>query len=140
MNIAKTNALKGIVKDILGVDPSLRSRKTEFIQARAICYAILRQELGMTYQFIGKQFGMNHVTVMSALRNFKNEVEVDKNLNRNYSKAMQVWKMDCQEYIELNPVLLKNTVNNLVKQNKLLNLQVQELSNNIKAIQEKINV
>tara|TARA_B100000459_G_scaffold126977_1_gene80050 strand:- start:150 stop:572 length:423 start_codon:yes stop_codon:yes gene_type:complete len=140
MNIAKTNALKGIVKDILGVDPSLRCRKTEFIQARAICYAILRQELGMTYQFIGKQFGMNHVTVMSALRNFKNEVEVDKNLNRNYSKAMQVWKMDCQEYIELNPVLLKNTVNNLVKQNKLLNLQVQELSNNIKAIQEKINV
>jgi len=140
MNIAKTNALKGIVKDLLGVDPSNKSRKTEFIQARAICYAILRQELGLTYQFIATQFGMNHVTVMSALKNFQNEVEVDKNFNRNYSKALQVWKSDCQEYIEFNPELLKKTVNNLVEQNKSLNLQVQELTNNIKAIQDKINV
>ena len=117
MNVAKTDALKGIVKDLLGVDPTLRSRKTEFIQARAICYAIMRQELGMTYQFIGRQFGMNHVTIMSALRNFKNEVEVDKNFNRNYSKALQVWKSDCHEYIEFNPVLLNKTVKNLVNQN-----------------------
>jgi|TARA_R100000935_G_C2841551_1_gene171358 hypothetical protein len=143
MNIAKTKALKEIVSKILGVDPIMlvsKDRRTEFIQARAICYCIMRQELGMSYSFIGKQFGKCHATVMHALENFRHEVKYDKAFNNNYSKALEVWKSDCQEYIEYDPKILKETVNSLVESNKLLTLELEELQTTIKNIKETLNV
>ena len=140
MNIAKTNALKGIVEDVLGVNPCMKSRKVMYIQARAICYAIMRKEMNLTYQFIGSQFNMNHATVMASLDNFQDEVEVDVSFRHNYRKILKVWKSESQEYIELDPVYLKKTVNNLVKSNKLLTLEVEHLQTTVKNIKGKINV
>ena len=45
MNISKTNSLIGIVEDVLGVNPTYKTRKVEYIQARAICYYIMRNEM-----------------------------------------------------------------------------------------------
>jgi|TARA_R110000787_G_scaffold282334_1_gene394144 hypothetical protein len=140
MNISKTNSLIGIVEDVLGVNPTYKTRKVEYIQARAICYYIMRNEMNMTFQFIGSQFNMNHATVMASLCNFKNEVEVDASFRNNYRKILQVWKSESKEYIELDPILLKKTVNNLVKSNKLLSLELEELQSTVKNIKELIDV
>jgi len=140
MNLTKANALKGIVQDIMGVDPGLKTRKTEYVQARAICYAIMRNELGFTFQYIGRQFLCHHASVMSAMKMFHNEIEVSKSFRRNYEKALEVWKSECQEYIEQDPVLLKKTVQDLVKSNKMLSLEVQELHKSVKTIKQLINV
>ena len=52
MNQQKVVALKNIVSSVTGVDIFDTSRKREIIQARAMCYKIMRDEMFFSLKFI----------------------------------------------------------------------------------------
>ena len=78
----------------------------------------------MSYQFIGRQFKKNHSTVMYSLKDFRYLLLSDKQMDRDYNKALAIWTDESGEYKELTPLEIKKEIKDLVEQNKLLNLSI----------------
>lgn len=66
-----TLQLKGLIKEITGVDINEVSRKREIIEARAIYYKVLKQiDKKKSLQSIANTVGKNHATVLHSLKNY----------------------------------------------------------------------
>ena len=124
MNTEKVKAVKSIVNSYLGVNVDKKNRKERTIQGRAICYKILRDECGLTLSFIGKNFNKNHATILHALREFPYMLKFNKKLEKDFINILDLWTQEADEYVELNPLQLKKELQNLREQNKMLNLSV----------------
>ncbi len=124
MELEKVKALKKIVDNICDINVDHFSRERRYVNGRAICYKILRDTEAMSYQFIGRQFQKNHATVMHSLKDFRYLLLSDKQMDRDYNKALAIWTDESGEYRELTPLEIKKELKDLVEQNKLLNLSI----------------
>ena len=143
MKKERANSLIRLVEDELNISLKSRSRERDFIDARSICYQIMRTEMGMSYQYIGIIFNKSHATVLSAVKKFPYLIKYDKGLERTYNKILNMWKLESGDFVDLTPVEIKIKVNYLVEQNKLLNLSlidVQErYDKRLKELEDRLN-
>ena len=111
MELEKVKALKKIVDDVCDIKVDHFSRERRYVNGRAICYKILRDTEAMSYQFIGRQFKKNHATVMHSLKDFRYLLLSDKQMDRDYNKALAIWTDESGEYKELTPLEIKKELN-----------------------------
>lgn len=69
-----------------------KSRKREVITARFIYWYHLRENR-YTYEEIGRMFGMNHATVIHAVRTVDNFIAIDDSYIEKFLKAIQNHKL-----------------------------------------------
>lgn len=85
-----TTDLKNIIKEEINVDLDskhvINCRDREFVEARAMYYALLRKYTNMTYTRIGHSVGKNHATVMHASESLPFWLKQDEGLFNTYSK------------------------------------------------------
>lgn len=85
-----TTDLKNIIKEEINVDLDSKNvkncRDREFVEARAMYYALLRKYTNMTYTRIGDSVGKNHATVMHAAESLPFWLKQDEGLFNTYSK------------------------------------------------------
>lgn len=120
----KIQTLKNIISVKLNIDLSDRTRRRELVDARAICFKIMRDELNMTFKSIGMEFRKDHATVMHSLRNFKTLLKYDKTFEKSYYNVLYAWQDTFDEYVDLSPITLKKEANDLAEQNKMLTLSL----------------
>ena len=133
----KVTALKNIVNSVLSLDVDQKGRERHLVYARSICYKIMRDEMYYTLSFIGKQFGKHHASVMHSLKEFEWINKYDKNFERTYIEILSLWNEDAHNYIDLNPLELKNKVNHLENCNKMLTLSLIDVQERLETIQKK---
>ena len=78
MNTHRVILLKEIVNQAFNLNVDNRSRKTEYVVARAMCYKILKEHSSMTSSFIGRQFNKTHATILHGLEEFPWMVKADR--------------------------------------------------------------
>jgi len=143
MENEKVNALKKIVEEICSVNLELKSQKREYVNARAICYKILRDTEYMSYNFISRQFKKNHSTVLMSVRDFPYLIMSDRQMERDYEGILAIWKGMTKEYIELKPLEIKKQLKYLEEQNKLLNLSLidvqEKYDKRLKQLEDRLN-
>lgn len=85
-----TTDLKNIIKEEINVDLDSKHvrncRDREFVETRAMYYALLRKYTNMTYTRIGDSVGKNHATVMHAAHSLPFWLKQDEGLFNTYSK------------------------------------------------------
>jgi len=134
MNQEKVKALKKIVEQICNVNLDIKTRKRENINARAICYKILRDTEYMSYHFIGREFKKSHATILYSVKEFPYLILSNRQMERDYNKILFIWNNESGQYKELTPLQIKKELIDLREQNKMLNLtliNVQEQLNKL---------
>ena len=132
MNEHKVVALKNIVKSVTKCDVDDRKRTDDVVKARAICYKIMRDEMCFTLQYIANQFQKNHASVIHALKEFPYMLKSDTEMTHQYGQILALWLEDSPEYVEMDPMELKNTIKSLEESNNLLNLRLTEVQEELK--------
>ena len=138
MKNEKTNALKKIVEEVCKVNIDLNTRKREYINARAICYKILRDEELLSYNAIGGYFNKSHSTILLCLRDFKYMLLSDGQMKRNYNGILALWEGITEEYEEIKPVEIKKQLKSLEEKNKLLNLSLINVQEQLEYIKKQL--
>jgi len=131
MNTQRVKLLKEIVNQAFDLNVDHRSRKTEYIIARAICYKILKEHCDMTYSFIGRQFNKNHATILHSIEEFPWMAKADKDMEKTYRKILDSWLNKSSEFTDVNPDLLKKDLRKLEEHNNLLNLALLEVKEQV---------
>lgn len=134
----KITALKKIVEEVCKVNIDLNTRKREYINARAICYKILRDEELLSYNAIGRYFNKSHSTILLCLRDFKYMLLSDGQMKRNYNGILAVWEGITEEYEEIKPLEIKKQLKSLEEKNKLLNLSLINVQEQLEYIKKQL--
>ena len=83
--------LRNIIQSVSGFDIHRRSKKTEFVYARMVFYALTRN-IGYTYQNIGDYLNKDHATVLVGQRKFYDLITRDAYLRDTYLECSNVFK------------------------------------------------
>ena len=83
--------LRDIIQSVSGFDIHRRSKKTEFVYARMVFYALTRN-IGYTYQNIGDYVNKDHATVLVGQRKFYDLITRDAYLRDMYLECSNVFK------------------------------------------------
>lgn len=131
INTQRVKLLKDIVNQAFNLNVDHRSRKAEYIMARAICYKILKEECKMSSSFIGRQFNKNHATILHSVQEFPWMLKADKEMEKTYRKVLDRWLNKSIDLPDVNPVLLKKDFLKLEENNNLLNLALMEVKEQV---------
>ena len=105
----------------MDLDVDRRSRKHEYVVARAMCYKILKEECNMSVTYIGRRFNKNHATIMHSLKEFPYMVKYDPTLNEIYNKILKKWVQEADKFVDIMPKDIKKELIELREKNNLLN-------------------
>lgn len=94
-----------IVNEVMGVDIMKNTRNRLYIDGRAIYYKILRDEMNLSYAFIGKSVNKSHATILHAIRNINFYVERDAYLRDIYTRCLR--KLDLVAEKEVDTAYLE---------------------------------
>lgn len=131
MTTQRVKLLKEIANKTFDLNVDSRSRRSEYITARAICYKILKEHCDMSYTFIGRQFNKNHATILHALDEFPWMLKADREMEKNYRKILNKWLIKSEDCTDTNPSLLKKDLLKLEERNNLLNLALIEMKEQV---------
>ena len=138
MHYHKVQNLKQITEDVCKIDFTLKSSKREMVNARAICYNILRNKEYMTVTEIGRHFHKHHATVLTTLKNFKYMLMSDAQMRRNSDKVEALWSGVSGDYDEPKPLFRKKELKYLREQNKMLNLTLNNVQEQLEELKSLI--
>ena len=138
MHYQKVNNLKQIAEDVCKVDFTLKSNKREMVNARAICYDILRNKEYMTVSEIGRHFNKHHATVLVTLKNLKYMLMSDAQMRRDSEKIEALWSGVSGDFDEAKPVFIKKELKYLREQNKMLNLSLNNVQEQLEQLKKLI--
>ncbi len=139
MNYHKVNNLKQIAEDVCKVDFTLKTSKREVVNARAICYNILRHKEYMKLTEVARHFNKHHATVLTTLKNFKYMLMSDAEMKRNSEKIESIWAGVSGDFDEPTPLFIKKELKYLREQNKMLNLSLNNVQEQLEQIRKFIN-
>ena len=119
-----------IINEELGINlmENPKKRQRIYVFGRAVLYKILREHLNMTLSDIAKVFNKNHATVLHSLKQLPFLLKFDKNLARKHNTVMYMWLGNVDNFVEVSDQELKTRIRYLINQNKMLNLEVDELN------------
>jgi|TARA_R110001592_G_scaffold6573_1_gene35287 hypothetical protein len=142
MKNEKALAIKKIVEKVCGVDVDRKNRRREFINARAICYKILRDTELLSFNEIARNFNKHHSTILLCLKDFKYMLLSNAQMKRDYELTLATWEGQASNYEEIKPWVLKKELFDLREQNKLLSLSIinvqKECDNRLKKFEEEL--
>jgi len=114
-----------------GLNPLSKTRKREYIELRAILYTLLRDNLYMTYPQIAQVFNKNHATIIHGQKEYPYMVRYNPQM-ANLKQKIELYWLSKEDYSEEKERNLK--IKHLQEQNFLLNLEITELKNKLKLI------
>ncbi len=119
-----------IINEELGINLKeyTKKRKRVYVFGRAILYDILRKHFNMTLSDIAKVFNKNHATVLHSLKQLPFLLKFDQNLAFSYNNIMYDWLGNVDNSVDVSDKELKTRIKYLINQNKMLNLEVDELN------------
>ena len=124
--------IKQLVENYFKIQLNSKTRKKEFVEARAIYYKLLRENTRMSLAAIGKTMNRDHATALHSIRKIKDWLEYDKQLKQDYDTL----NARVQHAIRINPELFNEvkTVEDFYEtEYKKLEVKSKELENeNIK--------
>tara|TARA_R110002072_G_scaffold49985_1_gene135327 strand:+ start:584 stop:1108 length:525 start_codon:yes stop_codon:yes gene_type:complete len=122
-----------IINEELGIDLIQNSKRRQriYVFGRAVLYKILRKHLNMTLSDIAKVFNKNHATVLHSLKQLPFLLKFDKTLASKHNNIMYMWLGNVDNSVEVSDQELKTRIRYLINQNKMLNLEVDELNNKL---------
>ena len=137
MNQEKVKALKKIVEQVCNISLDVRTRKRKNINARAIAYKILRDKEYMSYNFIGREFNKNHATILYSVKEFPYLIMSNRQMDRDYKYILSIWNAESDEYKTPTPLQIKKELQDLYNQNKMLNLSLTNVQEQLKQLLNK---
>lgn len=125
----KMDLLLNIMRVETGLDLKRKTRKREYVDARAIAFYIIKTELNLSLDAIGKFFEKNHATVLHGLRVFYNLIETDKSFKNKFNKIFFTFKKQtgADVIVEDNTDEIKKLKNLYDERIKLLILENNKL-------------
>lgn len=116
-----------LVKEQTRLDIQAKTRKREYVEARALCYTLMREHLRMSYWLIGHMFGLTHATIMHAVDEFPYMMKHNPSLRNLYLEVnLKIENMKAKlsprekrEYILMDEVL------KLREENRALRLKMK---------------
>tara|TARA_R100000655_G_scaffold110129_1_gene167991 strand:+ start:9296 stop:9826 length:531 start_codon:yes stop_codon:yes gene_type:complete len=131
-----------VIESYLGVDIYTNSRKRECINARMIYYKMLN-ERKYGWSAIAKTLNKNHATIINGVKQFDDIIMFDKELLDDYKLINEVYSAteeDVHTTSFMTRAELINEAYNLEKQNKSLNLSIEELKYSLNYYQKYKNL
>jgi predicted transcriptional regulator len=117
----KLEKYKNLVEDYYGIDLMLKSRKTIYVQARAIYYYLCREFSSLPVTKIALSLGKTHATVLHALNELPYMRKFDSNFNKNFYEIYEIAKgFNRTEKVELTLEQLITGYNQLKIDNEVL--------------------
>lgn len=121
------NIIKQTIEELYGLNLEEKCRKEKYIEARAFFVKIAKDTLkNVTYQQIGNIINKNHATVIHSKKTIENLLTYDDNVQKNYQDLLDLLTVDEENLDELSYLELKRITKSLIKENKLLKLQLQK--------------
>ena len=136
MKETKIQTLIEIINVYLNTDITSRIKTDRLVKGRAICYMILRQQCHMSYTSIGNAFQKNHATVLHAIKEFPWMIKSDRYMNKSYQEILAIWTDESFEPFPMSEGELKKELQDLRNQNKMLNLSVINVQEQLTDLQK----
>lgn len=128
--------IKRIINKHFDLDISDKTRKFEYVFARACYYKICRDFLGLTFHSIGKSLNKSHCTVLYAIKELPWMAKSNPYMLKKYNSLMKKYNMssiketiDQQKDVDLQRLLVD--YNLLLLENSHLKHKVEELTETI---------
>lgn len=123
-----------IVNEQSGLDIKKKTRRREYVEARALCYTLLREHLNTPYWVIGHAFGLTHASVLHATNEFPFMMKFNPKLKDMYfdikSEVQNIEKkLSPKEKREYH---LMDEVIRLKEENRSLKVRLSELKRKLK--------
>jgi hypothetical protein len=134
MESQKVKAVKSLVNTYLNVNVDLKAKNRDLINARAICYKILRDECNMTNSAIARHFSKNHATILHAMKEFPYMLKADSIMKKEYWFLRDEWKAQAGDYDDITQMDIIKEIKYLRDQNKSLTLLVEDLQNKLNGL------
>ena len=134
MESEKVKAVKSLVNTYLNVNVDVKSKSRHLINARAICYKILRDECNMTNSAIARHFSKNHATILHAMNEFPYMLKADSIMKKEYWFLRDEWKAQAGDYDDITQMDIIKEIKYLRDQNKSLTLLVEDLQNKLNGL------
>lgn len=139
MNQEKVKAIKQMINSHYEIDIDSKNRTYLYVKARALAYTLLREKCLMSYTSIGLSFRKNHATIMHAIKEFPFMRKFDPELERDYKNILCLWQGEEGEYEELKPLQIKKELKCLHEQNKMLNLSLNNVQEQLEELKKTLN-
>ena len=97
-----TEMIKQVVEEHFKIQLNSKTRRREYVEARAIYYKLLRDNTRMSLANIGKTMGRDHATVLHSVRRVDDWIKYDKQIRLDYNTLND----RVQHAIRINPELL----------------------------------
>lgn len=123
--------IKKLVEDYYTLKIDSKTRKREYIEARAIYYKLLRDNSRMSLSAIGKTMNKDHATVLYTINKIDDWVQYDKQLRQDYETLTSRLK----HAMMLNPEQFKESINI----EGFYEIEYKKLEEEYKKLEEKHN-
>lgn len=140
MDYNNIQSVINIVRLVRGVNFMSKSRALDHIKSRAICYKILREEMGMTYTAIAEAFGKTHATVLHGIKEFPYMIKIDPKMQRDYYVVKNTCKTNNPDHQGLSLIELKCHNNHLLQEVNELSLEIFEMKDKYKKFEPIIRL
>jgi hypothetical protein len=138
MVLEKVKAIKKLISSHYEIDIESKTKAYNYVKARAMAYTLMREKCLMSYTSIGMAFKKNHATILHAVKEFPFMRKWDKELDRDYKDILVLWEGESGEYEDIKPLQLKKQLKYLDEQNKLLNLSLNNVQEELEEIKRII--
>lgn len=121
------NIIRKTIEQLYDLNLSNPTQKREYVEARGFFVKIAKDTLrNVTYQKIGNVINKNHATAIHSKKTIENLLTYDTNIQKNYQNLLDLLTVSEQNLDDLTHLELKRITKNLIKENKLLKLQLQK--------------
>ena len=81
--------IKNLVQKEFKLQLKRKTRKREYVEARAMYYKLLREKNKMTFSDIARTLNKNHATILHGVSSLDDWIETDTNIKSIYNKLEQ---------------------------------------------------
>ena len=120
----KLETLQKVIESRLKIELNKKTRKQEYIFARALFYALAYDGTRFTYSSIGRYIGRDHATVLHSVKNVFPQIISQKRYKRLYDELRLLISDDVDQETKLHENGILNLYNEIEKKDSL----IQELS------------
>ena len=120
------NTIKRKIEELYDLNLSENTRKREYVEARGFFVKIARDKLSVTYKQIANVINKDHATAIHSKKVIEDLLTYDVELKRIYQEILNSLNLEDENFNHLTSDELKKLAKSLIRENKLLKLQLQK--------------
>lgn len=124
MNHLKT--IKETIEELYGLSLDEKTRKRPNVEARGFFVKIAKDSLNVTYDQIGRFINKDHATAIHSKKTIENLLTYDSKIQLVYQTLLDSLNLEPIDLESFTVFELKRLVKNLIRENKLLKLQLKK--------------